>query len=75
MALKNVQVNDASSLSVIWDAQALNLNAVECGSPSSAAIFGATEKVNIPVPKAFITLEGLGAVVTLVKWGATAQTL
>ncbi|KAG9449396.1 hypothetical protein H6P81_009361 [Aristolochia fimbriata] len=33
-----------------------------------------TEKVNIPPLKAFITVEGAGADVTVVQWGDTAQT-
>ncbi|CAN6441316.1 unnamed protein product [Victoria cruziana] len=33
------------------------------------------EKVTIPAMKAFITLEGSGADVTVVQWGDTAQTL
>lgn len=41
--------------------------------PDGPVIF--REKVTIPAMKAFITLEGSGADVTVVQWGDTAQTL
>ncbi|KAL6006061.1 putative pectinesterase 53 [Asimina triloba] len=69
---KNPLAGDFTSIQDAIDSLPL-VNSVRIVIKVKAGIY--REKVNIPPTKAFITIKGAGADVTIVQWGDTAQTL